>query len=115
MHEVSLVREMLMQVRHAMCVHEVTRVSAIHIEIGPLAGVDPVLVQEAFQRLAVSWDLGSARLAVDEPPLVAQCDDCHRPFEVIDFDFHCTRCGSTQVQVTSGDQMRLLDITASTS
>lgn len=112
MHEVSLMRELLKQVEQAMRQNRVGRVSSIQIEIGPLAGVEPVLVEQAFRGLIPDTEFESTRLEVHERALLAVCLECRGEFEIIDFQFSCPNCTSPKVQVIGGDQLRLLSITA---
>jgi len=112
MHEVSLVRDMLGQVRQTIQEYSVDRVTAIHLEIGPLSGVDACLVEQAFCSLIRDTEFEDTQLLVQQPPLMAVCLDCQRSLEVLDFKFICPECHSRRVQVISGDQMRLVDITA---
>ena len=51
MHEESLVRSLLHQVEDLAQQHHATEVEDIEVEIGPLSGVEPLLVREAFERL----------------------------------------------------------------
>lgn len=111
MHEVSLMRELLTQVQQAMQQNRVERVSSIQIEIGPLAGVEPLLVEQAFCVLIPETVFENTRLVVHQPSLMAVCRECQREFEVMNFQFSCPTCSSSKVQVTSGDQLRLLSIT----
>ncbi len=111
MHEVSLMRELLKQVEIAMRQNGVQSVSSIQIEIGPLAGVEPVLVEQAFEALIPETEFARARLVIEQPELMAVCRECQREFEVKNFQFSCPTCSSARVQVTSGDQLRLLSIT----
>lgn len=111
MHEVSLMRELLSQVKMAMKQSKMERVSTIQIEIGPLAGVEPLLVANAFRVLIPETVFEGTRLEVHQPALMAVCQECQRNFEVVDFKFSCPNCLSSKVQVTSGDQLRLLSIT----
>ena len=111
MHEVSLMRELLTQVKQAMQQNGVERVSSLQIEIGPLAGVEPLLVEQAFCVLIPETVFERTRLVVHQPALMAVCQECQCEFEVMNFQFSCPTCSSSKVQVTSGDQLRLLSIT----
>ncbi len=107
-------RELLKQVEHAMLQNEVERVSSIQIEIGPLAGVEPVLVEQAFKALIPDSEFESTRLVVHQTALVAVCLECRDAFEIIDYQFSCPSCSSPRVQVISGDQLCLRSITTET-
>ncbi|MFN0051299.1 MAG: hydrogenase maturation nickel metallochaperone HypA [Planctomycetales bacterium] len=110
MHETSLVESLLQQVAQLQRAHGGAPVEAVHVEIGPLAGVEPLLVQSAFAQLAVRHAIPDARLEVAQTPLVARCSCCGE-FEVVGFRFRCPQCGSAEVPVVRGDAFRLMSIT----
>ncbi len=114
MHEMSLVRSLLKQVERLALQHDATTVTGIEVEIGPLSGVEPVLVREAFDTLVATSSLAGAVLIINQVPLLCDCRDCRHPFELASFRFKCPNCGSTAVQITSGDQFRLLNVTIET-
>lgn len=114
MHEFSLVKSLLRQVsgiaeqHHAACVQEVK------IEIGPLTGVEKILVQEAFELLSPEFVGSDCRLLIVEVPLQAMCDSCRKSIVIQKFRFQCTACGSSNIRITGGDAFRLLDVTIET-
>jgi hydrogenase nickel incorporation protein HypA/HybF len=114
MHEMSLVRSLLTQVERLAAEHAATAVTEIEVEIGPLSGVEPVLVREAFDLLVATSAVPHATLKIDQVPLLCRCGDCRQQFELVSFRFKCPHCGSTEVQITSGDQFRLLNVTIET-
>lgn len=111
MHEITLVRELFVQVRQVMVGNGIERIARMRIEVGPLAGVDPLLVEQAYFLLAQGTEFERTQLRVDQPALMAVCQDCKHEFEIKDFKFYCHACMSRSVQVISGDQVRLIDIT----
>jgi hydrogenase nickel incorporation protein HypA/HybF len=111
MHEQSLVRSLLSQVQDLAALHAGCCVDEIRVEIGPLAGVEPSLVQSAFEQLVETSSVCGARLVIDEVPLSAVCVACETSFDIERFQFVCPACGSRQVRVTQGDEFRLVSIT----
>lgn len=107
MHEASLVRSLLNQVAQLAQNQGGGKVSEIRVELGPLSGVEPLLVASAFDQLAPASELAGARLVLDEVPLVAQCPKCGE-FTVERYDFRCPICGATQVTVVRGDEFRIV-------
>ena len=67
MHEVSLVRSLLEQVDRVVTSQGGRAAVEVCVEIGPLSGVEPLLVKEAFTQLA-----GDGTLIIDEVPLTAR-------------------------------------------
>jgi hydrogenase nickel incorporation protein HypA/HybF len=113
MHETSLVQSLLAQAEAIMKEHGGQSMQSIRVEIGPLSGVEPLLVKSAFDRLAASTACRGAALIVEEVPLAARCRACDDHFEVQSFRFACPSCASTSIQVLRGDEFRLLDVTIS--
>ncbi len=111
MHEVSLVKSLLRQVTDIARQHQAGSVQEIRIEIGPLSGVEKVLVQEAYELLAPDYVDSDCRLMIEEVPLQGICESCAKLVQIQDFRFLCNACGSSNVRITGGDAFRLLDIT----
>jgi len=115
MHEESLLRALLADVdemRRA-CLEEGQfdgYINEIYLEVGPLAGVEPALLQSAFERIAPGTVASRAELILDEVPLEATCLECDETFEVKRFTFRCPHCKSERVQVVRGDACLLTSI-----
>lgn len=111
MHETSLVRSLLNQVERLRETHGGSSVRQIEVEIGPLSGVEPLLVREAFDRLAEAFPCVDAELVIHEVSLRACCRDCRAEFTLQSFRFECPKCASRSIRVTHGDEFRLLNVT----
>lgn len=110
MHESSLVRSLLGQVETIRVEQDGLAVDEVRIEIGPLSGVEPLLVSSAFSQLAPACGMDGARLVIDEVPLSARCPACGL-VEVSLALVSCSICGSSEVQIVSGDEVRLKSVT----
>lgn len=110
MHEASLVRSLLRQVSDLLVAHQGESVEVIRVEMGPLSGVERVLVEIAFTEQVDSTPCRGAKLEVTEVPLSAKCRECRAEFAIERFRFVCPECGSPHVQVTGGEEFRLLDV-----
>lgn len=110
MHEVSLVRSLIRQVETIVADEGGGTVTGIHVSIGPLSGVEPLLVRSAFDQLAETSQAAGAKLTIDCTQLEAICRACGRSFVIESFRFRCTACQSSSVRVTGGDEFRLLSV-----
>lgn len=108
MHEVSLVRALLSQVRVAAGPLSPECVQRVVVSAGPLSGVEPILVHQAFDELKSEAGFAGCHLSIEEVMLEAVCRDCGHTFEVQNFSFRCPQCHSHKVRVTQGDAFRLL-------
>ena len=123
MHEMSIVRSLLRQVESLLNddgVHHgdtelddegFRTVSEIELRIGPLSGVEKVLLESAFETLSINTRFHDACLVIRESPLIAVCVECHQESVLENFIFRCHQCGSSEVQVTDGDEIELVSVT----
>ena len=109
MHEQSLVRSLLKQVESIYQQSDGDGIAEVRVEMGPLSGVEPLLLDEAFRLLAPHSCAAGATLAIDEVPLIAECGVCEIQFKVESFRFHCPDCDGN-VRVVQGDALRLTSI-----
>lgn len=109
MHERSLVKALLKQVEEIRGQHDAAHVTEVRVEVGPLSGVEPLLLAMAFEQLASECPAAGANLVIDEVALLAECDSCHYAFDVTDFVFRCPTCGGN-VRVKRGDKFQLVSV-----
>jgi len=107
MHETSMVRRLI-----AMVATEADRagggsVSVVRVEVGAMSGVEPMLVQLAYEQQIPGSRLAGSRLEIELVPLRARCDQCG-VFEVPQFRFGCPRCGSPRTVIVSGEEFHLV-------
>lgn len=110
MHEASLMTSLLRQVDDLIVGNGGGRVVEIRIEVGPLSGVEPLLLTEAFQRLRPSTSSASAELIVEFVELKYRCRTCGREQATAELRFICAGCGGDDVDVVAGDDVVLQSI-----
>lgn len=115
MHEQSLIRALLTQVAELAELHHASQVDVIEVELGPLSGVETLLLQSAFERRTPQDLFRATSLLIHEIPLTAGCVDCRTEFVPTMFRFICPQCSSTNVNVIRGDEVRLLTVTVQSS
>lgn len=111
MHEVSLVRSLLKQVEELCEQHNGKAILKIEVEIGPLSGVEPLLVKNAFDVCSPKTRCEGASLVIREVPLKALCRECGQESELAGFHFRCAHCGSRSLTITQGEEFRFLNVT----
>jgi hydrogenase nickel incorporation protein HypA/HybF len=108
MHEQSLVRNLLRQVDE-ICRQNGGQVTEVCVQVGPLSGVEPILLASAFEQLAPSSSASDSKLVIEEVSLLANCESCTIEFEIQNFVFRCPRCQG-KVNVTRGDTCQLISV-----
>lgn len=111
MHEASLVRNMLDQVRRLAAAEGAEAVDSLELEIGPLSGVVAELVASAFRDLRPEYGWRESTLVIREVPLLAECPDCGNRFELLEFNFRCPRGCQGRVRVVQGEGCILKHVT----
>jgi hydrogenase nickel incorporation protein HypA/HybF len=110
MHEMSLVRSLLAQVRELAKAHGGAVVQRIRVQVGPLSGVEPLLLASAWEQLRGEAAMPQATLELEEVPLEARCRACDGVFQPVRFRFRCPLCGSSETDVVRGDGVVLHSI-----
>ncbi len=111
MHERSLVKALLRQVKGVAAEHPGSCVVSIRVCIGEFSGVEPELLASAYRDLITDTPLRGAALDVEQVPLEAVCEQCGRQFRVERFNFQCDVCGSMKLTIRGGEEMLLDSVT----
>jgi hydrogenase nickel incorporation protein HypA/HybF len=97
----------------AVCEHAAgRRVHSVRLEVGALCAVVPDSMQFCFELATQGTVADGARLDVDLTPGTARCRTCQREFELPDLVLLC-RCGSADVEVMAGRDLRILSMEVS--
>ena len=111
MHERSLVQGLLTQIGDAVRPRDPRCVCVVQLTIGEFAGIEPELLQWAFEELAPVVLSPACRLDWTVVPLRARCSDCEHEFAVDRFRFRCPMCGCETVTVIAGEELVLTSVT----
>ena len=115
MHEASLMESLLHQLNDLAIQHGGSHVTEVRVEVGPLAGVAPVLLMEAFQRQRGSSLSAEAELIIDSVGLTCRCRACQLKYVTEELRFVCPTCNSVDVDVIEGDAVMLHSVTITNS
>lgn len=107
MHEYSLARALLHQVEEIVHREDAARARGVCVTIGEFSGVDPDLLQLAFEDVSQASLAANTTLLIEKVALEARCDTCSNEFLVERFRFVCPKCGGGSVQVVRGEELML--------
>lgn len=111
MHERSIVRALLNQAHELKTEQNARRVLTVRVSVGEFSGVEPQLVQSAFDELVGDSLIPGAQLELRVVPIEARCQACSHDFGVKGFRFHCPRCGESRVKILRGEGLVLESVT----
>ncbi len=106
MHEISLVRTIFRTLDDNFSPEELARVVCIDLKVGPLANVEPVLLQNAFDAVVEEDEsrFKNVILRVNMVPILVQCPECGQITEILNYRFVCA-CGKPCGNVVQGNEL----------
>ena len=110
MHEVALAEGMLRIVADAAARNAAACVHTVWVELGALAHVEPQALRFCFDAVARGTVAEGAALEIATTPGVAWCMPCAAQVALARLGDACPSCGSHQLQVIAGEEMRVKEI-----
>lgn len=110
MHELSVCQALLEQVQTVANSHGARAVSRIVLQIGPLAGVEPGLLKQAFPIARAGTVAATADLQIETLPIRVRCEQCGAETDAAVNHLVCGRCGDWHTQLLSGDELLLASV-----
>jgi hydrogenase nickel incorporation protein HypA/HybF len=107
MHELSVCLALMDQIHKIAREHNAARVERIVLKIGPLAGVEATLLENAFPLAAAGTVAEGAVLVMKASPVVVKCTECGAESSVAPNRLLCARCGDFRTRLVSGDELLL--------
>lgn len=111
MHEMSLAESVLQIIEESAGQHGFTRVSAIVLEVGELAGVEIEALRFALEVVTRESIAQGAGVEIVPVPGSGWCMECADTVPISEAYSACPRCGGFQIQVTGGTEMRVRELT----
>lgn len=110
MHEMSLAEGVLQLIEDSAKTQSFSRVRTVWLEIGQLAGVEVEAMKFCFDVVVRDSIAQDAKLVIIETQGQAWCLQCAEVVNVRALYDACPKCGSHQVQVTGGNEMRVKEL-----
>ena len=84
-------------------------VVAVHLKLGPLAGVVKEALTSAFELAREGSSLASATLQIEDVPIAIFCPECgsEQPVESLQ-DLRCGLCGAYGSEIVSGRELEVV-------
>ena len=104
MHELSIADAIAqIAVRHA----DGRRVTRVEVEVGHLRQVVPSALAFAFELVAEGTVVEGAELALEQVPAAGRCRGCGGEHRLEGFPLRCPACGSDDLELTRGEELRV--------
>ena len=110
MHEYSIVQALLEQCESHVKANDATKVTKVVTKIGKLSGVEPHLLEIAFETFKEKTVCDGAKFVMNLQNLVLYCNECKKKSEQSEVCYLCAHCQSTDVSVVDGEEMYLMTL-----
>jgi hydrogenase nickel incorporation protein HypA/HybF len=110
MHEMAISESILGIIEEEARRQHYARVRRVRLEIGPFAGVETEALRFTFDVVSKGTLAEDAVLEIIETRARAWCLACERTVAIRERFDACPSCGSHQLQMTAGDEMRIKDL-----
>ena len=111
MHELSIAQALLDQVESIARERGAARAASVTVRIGPLAGVEPALLERAFEVARLrSACTAQALLSVELAVIRVRCDACGQDSERSPTCLSCAHCGNRGTRLLEGDELLLMQV-----
>ncbi|WP_206201930.1 hydrogenase maturation nickel metallochaperone HypA [Terasakiella sp. SH-1] len=110
MHEMSLCESILQIMEEQAVQQNFTTVQSVRLEVGPLSGVEIEALRFGFEVVTRNTLADGCALEILETQAQAWCMECAELVEIKERYDACPKCGSHQLQVSCGDELRIKDM-----
>ena len=110
MHEYSIVQALLDQCESHAAKHGAKKITKVVTKIGVLSGVEPDLLQTAFDTFKEGTICEGAEFVMNIQPVVIRCRGCGEETTLEELNLTCLKCGSIQTEIVDGEEMYLMSL-----
>ncbi|WP_068111216.1 hydrogenase maturation nickel metallochaperone HypA [Tropicimonas marinistellae] len=110
MHELAICQALIDQVETVASNNRATRVSGVTLDVGPLSGVVPELLLNAFPVAAAGSVAEGAILTIEAAPVRVWCKSCETESDAKINRLVCASCGDWRTELRSGDELMLRSV-----
>ncbi len=110
MHEMSICESLVSIIEEQAVAQSFSRVNIVRLEVGALAGVEVDALRFSFDVVTRNGIADGAKLDVIELPVTGWCMPCASAVTVRQRYDACPDCGSYQIQITGGEELRIKEM-----
>jgi hydrogenase nickel incorporation protein HypA/HybF len=109
-HELSVCQALIGQVETVARERGATAVKSVLVRLGPLSGVEAMLLQQAYPLASAGTVAEASRLLIEPAPIRVRCATCGAETEAEPNRLICATCGDYHTRLVSGDEMLLMSV-----
>jgi hydrogenase nickel incorporation protein HypA/HybF len=110
MHEYSIVQSLIESCEEYAKENNASKVIKVVVKIGVMSGVEPDLLQIAFDTFKEDTICTSAELDLRIQSIVVVCKDCKEESTLKKSEYFCPKCSSKDIKILDGEEMFLMSL-----
>ena len=108
MHELSIALSIVELAQEEATRRGGVRVDAVHLRLGPLAGVVKEALLGSYELAAAGTPMAGSRLVIEDVPIVVYCPRCQAQRSLGSMqNFCCPECGTPTGEVVQGKELEV--------
>ena len=110
MHELGLAEDILRKIKEEAKAKNMSKVSFAGLRIGETLVSDRPELEQLFSMISTGSLADGATLGITISPLKAVCGSCKKEFNPTVIRFDCPNCGSRNIKITSGNELKIEEL-----
>ncbi|MFH1855646.1 MAG: hydrogenase maturation nickel metallochaperone HypA [Candidatus Omnitrophota bacterium] len=111
MHELTITKNLISVLEKETVSHEIGKVKNVYLEVGKMRYIVPEIMNASFENMPKCEKLKGAKLKIKILPIMIQCVNCKKEFELDEYEDFCRSCNSKgNTCIISGDEFNLKGI-----
>jgi hydrogenase nickel incorporation protein HypA/HybF len=110
MHEYSIVQSLLDSCEENARANDATKVTKVVVKIGVMSGVEPDLLQVAFDTFKDNTMCQDAEFLINIQKVKVRCSSCEEETELEKNEYLCPKCQSSEIEIIDGEEMYLMQL-----
>lgn len=110
MHEFSIALNIVEIAEETAKANNAKSVNEVEIDVGDLSGVIYEALEFAMQSAVKGTLLENSSIRLNRIKALAKCNNCNNDFEPGDLPAACSNCGSFDISIVRGKEMRVKSI-----
>ena len=117
MHELSVVQNIVETTRAILAERGIDKASFLTLVIGKHTGIVPSYVEMYYAEVCEGTALADSELRIETVETEYFCRDCGHVFSPVTYEHdhlhreeHCPECGSEDLEVIAGNEMRIKEV-----
>ncbi|MDY0117330.1 MAG: hydrogenase/urease nickel incorporation protein HypA [Sulfurimonadaceae bacterium] len=110
MHEYSIVQSLIDTCEAHAKENNAKRVTKVVLKIGVMSGIEPQLLQTAFDTFKEETICHDAELVLNVQKVLVMCKTCHKESTLEKFEYLCGHCKSIELDIVDGEEMYLMQL-----